>query len=57
MAYDFERVVLLYIMEGVPQDLYSLKAGKQFSPLAGDDGEEIGSSGNIITAIIHTWII
>jgi hypothetical protein len=34
-----------------------LRAGKQSPPLAGDDGEKIGSSGNIITAVIHEWII
>ena len=57
MAHDLERVVLLYILERIPQDLYSLRIGKQFPPQAGDDGEEIGSSGNIITAVIHTGII
>ena len=57
VAHDLERVVLLHIMERVPQDLYSLRVDKQFPPQAGDDGEEIGSPGNIITAIIHTGII
>ena len=57
MAHDRERVVPLYIMERVPQDLYSLRVGKQFPPQAGDDGEEIGSSGNIIATVIHTGII
>ena len=57
MAHDLERMVLLHIMESVPQDLYSLRIGEQFPPPACDDGEEIGSSGNIIAAVIHTGII
>ncbi len=53
MADYLERVVLLNVEKGIPQNGNGLRVVEYLPAEVGDDGKEIGPAGNIISAKVH----